>query len=140
MEADKNINKQGRIKMQKTANAEKLAEAGRKSWITRRENELKRKRSEAGKKAALTRKANRDALLKEEAKVARATKRKSTSKAKSSTPKAKSTTAKTKTSKAKKAVAKKVEVSPLTKNQKLKLQRSEAAKKSWATRRKNAKK
>jgi hypothetical protein len=126
--------------MQKTANAEKLAEAGRKSWITRRENDLKRKRSEAGKKAAITRQANRAARLKEEAKVVKAANRKSTVKAKSSTVKAKSTTAKTKTSKAKRVVAKKAESLPLTKNQQLKLQRSKAAKKSWATRRKNAKK
>ncbi len=123
--------------MQKTANAEKLAEAGRKSWVTRRENELKRKRSEAGKKAAITRKANREARLQEEAKVAKKAARASK---KASTVKAKSTTAKTKTSKAKRVVAKKTEALPLTKNQLLKLQRSEAAKKSWATRRKNAKK
>ncbi len=33
-------------------------EAGRKSWVTRRENERKRKASEAAKKAWKTRRAN----------------------------------------------------------------------------------
>jgi len=132
--------------MQKTVTkAEKLAEAGRKSWITRRENDLKRKRSEAGNKAAITRKANREARLQEEAKAekaaAKVAKKPTAVKAKSTKTKAKAPTAKPKTSKAKRVVvAKKTEALPLTKNQLLKQTRSNAAKKSWATRRKNAKK
>jgi hypothetical protein len=39
------------------------SEAGRKSWVTRRANELKRKRSEAALKAAATRRRNRRAVL-----------------------------------------------------------------------------
>ncbi len=132
--------------MQKTKTEQIWAEAGRKSWVTRRENEMKARRSAAAKKAAATRKANREARMKEEVKAAKA---KASSTAKSTKTRAKATVSKTKTRvktaasnvktlKAKKT-AKKTEALPLTKNQILKQKRSAAAKKSWATRKKNAK-
>ena len=38
-------------------------EAGKKAWVTRRANELKRRRSESAKKSAETRRKNRDVRL-----------------------------------------------------------------------------